>query len=324
MPRVTAQQVALAAGVSISAVSRTFTEGGSVSPETRARVEAAAAQLGYRPNQLARGLMTGRTRLVAVLLAGVDEPALAPALGRIVERLQLHGLHPLLARLDSEPGAAGALDLLMQYQADAALIVGAELPDGFARDCQRSGVPALHLFGQRAARNPVPVIGADEAAAGTEVAARLLAGKRKRLACLTATPAADAVTAFAAAVAAVRGASAQLADVAASSVDEGRRAALALLAGARPPQALFCTDDRLALGALDACRELGLDVPGTVAIVGWGALGLGAGLATVRLPVVAAVDEAVERLAAALAAPGSKLAGKRLQCEQVAGASAPG
>jgi len=331
MPRVTAQQVALSAGVSISAVSRTFTEGGSVSPETRARVEAVAAELGYRPNQLARGLMTGRTRLVGVVLAGVDDPLHALALARIVERLQLLGLHALLARLDTEPGSGGALDMLLQYQVDAALLVGATLPDGFARECQRASVPALHLFGRRAARNVVPVIGADEAAAAAEVARLFIGAKLKRIACITDDAGSDRITSFAETCAGARVAAPPIASVDAASADDGRRAALRLLGAARTPQALFCTDDRLAHGALDACRELGLAVPEQVAIVGWGDLDGAAGgngngaLSTVRPPVAAMVDDAVSRIGHTLATPGgARLSGKRHGCELLQRATTPG
>ncbi|WP_051378396.1 LacI family DNA-binding transcriptional regulator [Derxia gummosa] len=320
MARVTAQQVAESAGVSISAVSRTFTEGGSVSPETRARVEAAAAKLGYRPNQLARGLMTGRTRLVGVLLAGTPGAAESLALARVVEGLQAHSLHPLVTRIDATPGPAAALDVLLQYQVDAALIVGAELPDGFARDCQRAGIPALHLLGRKAARPAVPVVGADESAASAALVEKLVAGKRKRLACITDTPDAERVTAFTEAAGAVKGVSAAVTTVEAATVEAGRAAAARLLAAGKAPQALFCSDDRLALGALAACREAGLDVPGAVAIAGWGALGLDPALATVKPPVEAIVDDAIGRLVATLAG-GGKLAGKRLQCELLPGAT---
>ena len=72
--RVTAKEVAELAGVSISAVSRTMTEGASVSAETREKVSAAARALGYQPNALARSLMTRRTDLIALISNHFDSP----------------------------------------------------------------------------------------------------------------------------------------------------------------------------------------------------------------------------------------------------------
>ena len=69
---VTSEDVARLAQVSQSAVSRTFTPGASVSEKTRGRVLEAAKQLGYRPNALARAMISGRSRLIAILVAYLD------------------------------------------------------------------------------------------------------------------------------------------------------------------------------------------------------------------------------------------------------------
>jgi DNA-binding LacI/PurR family transcriptional regulator len=97
--RLTARQVAAEAGVSISAVSRTFTDGASVSPATRARVLSAARTLGYRPNVLAQSLMTGRTRLIGLVSNNFDNPAFMEIFDQFTRLLQQRGLRPLLANL---------------------------------------------------------------------------------------------------------------------------------------------------------------------------------------------------------------------------------
>ena len=71
-PSVTSSQVAEHAGVSQSAVSRTFTPGASISPKTRAKVLASAKELGYRPNAIARSLITSRSRIIAVVMAYLE------------------------------------------------------------------------------------------------------------------------------------------------------------------------------------------------------------------------------------------------------------
>ena len=70
--RVTSAQVAALAGVSQSAVSRVFTPGASVSPKTAEKVRAAAEQLGYRPNVLARAMITGRSRIIGLVVAYLE------------------------------------------------------------------------------------------------------------------------------------------------------------------------------------------------------------------------------------------------------------
>ena len=72
--RVTAEQVARHAGVSQSAVSRVFTPGASASANTVRRVQEAAAELGYRPNVLARSLKAGRSRMIGIVVAYLDNP----------------------------------------------------------------------------------------------------------------------------------------------------------------------------------------------------------------------------------------------------------
>ena len=71
-PGVTSSQVAEHAGVSQSAVSRTFTPGASISSKTRQKVLASAKELGYRPNAIARSLITNRSRIIAVVMAYLE------------------------------------------------------------------------------------------------------------------------------------------------------------------------------------------------------------------------------------------------------------
>ncbi|MEM7379524.1 MAG: LacI family DNA-binding transcriptional regulator, partial [Pseudomonadota bacterium] len=86
--RVTAEQVARHAGVSQSAVSRVFTPGASASANTVQRVRAAAAELGYRPNVLARSLKAGRSRIIGIVVAYLDNPFYPDALEKLSKALQ--------------------------------------------------------------------------------------------------------------------------------------------------------------------------------------------------------------------------------------------
>jgi hypothetical protein len=109
--KITAQDVARLAGVSQSAVSRVFTPGASASQDDGAKVRAAAEQLGYRPDPLARAMITGRTRIIGLVVAYLDNQFYPMALERLSRVLQERGLsHPGLhgRELHRKGGRGGA------------------------------------------------------------------------------------------------------------------------------------------------------------------------------------------------------------------------
>ena len=93
---VTLKDVAERAGVSRSAVSRTYTEGASVSPKTRKKIEKAAADLGYSPNALASSLTTGRTKMIGLVSNNFHNPIFLEVFDLFTRGLQERGLRPLL------------------------------------------------------------------------------------------------------------------------------------------------------------------------------------------------------------------------------------
>jgi DNA-binding LacI/PurR family transcriptional regulator len=94
--RVTSLDVARWAGVSQSAVSRTFTENSSVSTKTAEKVRQAAIELGYRPNILARSLITGKSNIIGVLVSYLDNFFYPDALEKLSNLLQSEGYHVLI------------------------------------------------------------------------------------------------------------------------------------------------------------------------------------------------------------------------------------
>ena len=94
--KVTSLQVAKAAGVSQSAVSRVFTPGASASSKTIEKVRRAANELGYRPNVLARSLMTGKSRLIGLVVAYLNNQFYPDVMEKISKGLQAEGYHVLV------------------------------------------------------------------------------------------------------------------------------------------------------------------------------------------------------------------------------------
>ena len=94
--RSTSADVARLAGVSQSAVSRVFTDGASASAKTSAKVKEAAEQLGYRPNRLARSLLTGKSYMVGLVVAYLDNYFYPDVLEKLSKALQQQGYHVLI------------------------------------------------------------------------------------------------------------------------------------------------------------------------------------------------------------------------------------
>ena len=126
---VTALDVARAAGVSRSAVSRTFTEGASVSEKTRQSVLEAALRLGYSPNAIARSLITQRSRMVGLVIGELTNPFFAEVLETFSEKLQNVGLRVLLfsiARVHDIGRTGGSA---IDYRSEiSGLLVGRHFP----------------------------------------------------------------------------------------------------------------------------------------------------------------------------------------------------
>jgi DNA-binding LacI/PurR family transcriptional regulator len=135
-----AQAVAEAAGVSRSAVSRTFTPGASVSEETRQRVLAAAEALGYHVNHLARGVSRQETGIVCLVVADVDAAQPSRLARAITERLQEAGkVAVLLCVGGPSDDIAATLRRALNYRADATIVMSGTPAQSIVRECLDNG-----------------------------------------------------------------------------------------------------------------------------------------------------------------------------------------
>ncbi|RYY66015.1 MAG: LacI family transcriptional regulator, partial [Comamonadaceae bacterium] len=138
----TAQEVARLAKVSQSAVSRAFTPGASVSEETRERIMAAAKSLGYRPNALARSLITRRSRIIALVMSYLDNQFYPLVIEKLSQKLQKQGYHVLMFISEGDE-TDSVLDEILQYQIDGVVMASAMLSPELARQCADVGVPVV-------------------------------------------------------------------------------------------------------------------------------------------------------------------------------------
>ncbi len=154
-PFVTASDVARRAGVSRSAVSRTFTEGASVSNEVREKVLAAAQALGYRVNRLAQTLNNSSSNLVGVVGANLSSPFIAKQLDMLSLALLRRGQQCLLLNAaDARSDIAPLIDLIFEFRARAIVVLSGEPPSSIVEECLANGVKLIVINRFSIARTP--------------------------------------------------------------------------------------------------------------------------------------------------------------------------
>jgi DNA-binding LacI/PurR family transcriptional regulator len=326
--RATSYDVARAAGVSQSAVSRCFAPGASISPKTRERVLRFASELGYRPNALAQGLISRRTNLVAVLISSLTNLYYPEVLAELTKRLTARDMRVLLFALDSESGVDEALDQVFRHSVDGA-ICAARLSDKQVRMFADHRVP-LVLYNRTATSAPAASVSCDSAAGEQDLVERLLAAGHRRFA-IIAGPEDSSVGEDRRIAALDRLGRAGLADVPVVrgdfSYDSGARGVRRLMEGGARFDALVCVSDLMAIGAIDACREaFGLRTPQDISVVGFDGSGPASWasyrVTSIRQPVHRMTEAAVAMLTERIADPTTPSERRLFSGEFVAGASA--
>jgi LacI family transcriptional regulator len=287
---ITIYQVAAHAGVSITTVSRVMRESGPVAAETRDRVLDAIDTLRFVPSRLGRGLAERRHAANGIVFPGLSGPYysevlagyehVATELGRSVLILSTHGREAVRHKV---------LDLASRV--DGLVIFGRTVRDEVVDEVVAMGVPVVLL-----ARPPMS--GVDGIVTENERTARALAthliehGCRRLVFVGDPSISPDAAARWEGVSAALveAGIKPRRPELCAFGTEAGQAATYGLLARSRGrPQALICANDEIALGAMIAADQLGLQVPTDVAITGWddimAARHAGPGLTTVRQPM---------------------------------------
>lgn len=307
---ITLKEVAERAGVSRSAVSRTFTDGASVSDKMRRKVEKAARELGYSPNALASSLTTGRTKLIGLVSNNFHNPIFLEVFDLFTRGLQDRGLRPLLVNLSHETEPEQSVRMLRQYSVDGVVVASSTLPPLFAKAFRDAGVPVVHSFGRYSAAPQVHVVGIDNVECGRMAARTLIARGYRRVAFLggpeKATSTQDRLTGFLSELAAQPRIRTSYSFADAYTFDAGRREMLRLLQGL-PAEAYFCGDDVLSIGVLSAVQDSALSVPGDIGIIGLNDMEMAGwqniNLTTIHQPIRQIVSSSIELMVAMLTEP---------------------
>ena len=307
---VTLKDVAERAGVSRSAVSRTFTDGASVSDKMRRKVEKAARELGYSPNALASSLTTGRTKLIGLISNNFHNPIFLEVFDLFTRGLQNCGLRPLLVNLTDETDPANSVRMLRQYSVDGVVVASSTLPPGFAKAFRDAQMPVVHSFGRYSSAPQVHVVGIDNVECGRMAARELLRREYDSVAFMggpeAATSTQDRFKGFMSELEAYPNVRVTHSFATAYSFDAGRIEMLRLLANG-PAQAYFCGDDVLSIGALSAIEDSGYSCPEDIGIIGLNDMEMARwesiNLTTIHQPIRQIVNSSIELTVAMLNDP---------------------
>jgi LacI family transcriptional regulator len=309
--RVGIREVAAAAGVSVTTVSHSLSGGGALSDATRERVRSVAESLNYTPNRLASGLRSKRSQIIGFIS---DEISTTPYAGRVLLGAQEAAaandqvLMIVNTSRDDRLESRG-IDALLQHSVDGIIYArmyhqAVKLPEAL------TGVPIVLLDAYSDRTDLSSVVPDEEGAARTAMEHLINAGHRRigYLGNIDDIPATHGRLAGYRAVLAENGIAFDeaLVTTTESTTGPGRDAAGRLLALADRPTALFCFNDRMAMGAYQAAQLAGLSIPNDLSIVSIDNFELVAdallpGLTSIALPHYEMGRWAIERLAAELA-----------------------
>jgi len=273
MARITINDVAREARVSTMTVSRVINNKGEISPLTRERVEGVIARLGYRPSAVARSLSSNRTQTLGLVVPDITNPFFPEIVRGAEDTAVQRGYSVILCNTVEDPAREKVvLELLESKRVDGVVLCSARLPDDTLLPLIKR-YPAAVLFNRPALNSVSTSLQVDDTYGAMRAVHHLLAAGRRHLALLSGPPHSHSgrgrVKGFSMALEATgHPHDGALRHPCAPTEAGGYEAARALL-GAHPQvDGLLCYNDLVAIGALQACAELGLRVPEDLAIIG--------------------------------------------------------
>ncbi|QTP55365.1 LacI family DNA-binding transcriptional regulator [Billgrantia sulfidoxydans] len=300
---VTSRDVAKLAGVSQSAVSRSFSSDAKVAEKTRKKVMAAARELGYRPNSIARSLITRSSRTIAVVTYSLDNPFYAFMLEKASRFFQQQGYHLLLFFAPSDRGFDTVIDEIIRSQVEGVLLLAITLDNAQAEEVADFGIPVV-IINRTVNYAGISQVGSDNFSGGYWAGQHLASLGHRRIAYLAGLP--DSSTdhqrhaGFIEGLATM-GAACHALEVGNYRYTDACDATRRLFAAKSPPDALFCANDVMAIAAMETMRhEFGLMVPNDVSVIGFDDVPMASwpshSLTTLQQPVDQMIMKATELL----------------------------
>ena len=270
--RVTIAQVAMAAGVSPTTVSHVLSGKRMVGAATRDRVQAAVRELGYRPNGVARNLRTRRSHVIAVIVPDITNPFYGMATRGLADAVDEAGFGTYVCNTDAKfEREQKFLEDVLDRGVDGVVLASVDVTQQHLIEPNRFGTPVVCL-GDGVEFPEVDRVVPDDEGGSRAATDHLIERGASRIAMIAGPRGAG--------LARIRGYR-QALEGAGRSFDPtlvqeggwtrqgGRDAMRALVSQGARPDAVFCANDLMAIGAMDVVHELGLRVPGDVALVGF-------------------------------------------------------
>ncbi|HEY65796.1 MAG TPA: LacI family transcriptional regulator [Caldilineae bacterium] len=287
---VTMRDVARRAGVSIKTVSRVVNNQGEISEATRQRVLKAIEELGYRPNALARGLVSGKTLTVALIIPQITDPFFPEVVLGVESVARKHGYSVFLCNTNEDPQQELAyVEVLASKQVDGIILCGSRLNAD-----QLSKVASLHRVSILTSRKPrsAAVVSIPGEAGLYEITSHLIRLGHKKIGHIGwwTEDESERLDGYRRALRehGIEGNERWVMRLPQVSIENAHRAARQLLERASEITAISCYNDLVAIGVLQACKELGRRVPVDLAVVGFDDIPLASlvtpALTTMRVP----------------------------------------
>ena len=276
-PAVKLRDVARQAGVHPATASRALNPETRllVSEETAKRVLAAATQLGYRPNAVARSLRTRRSHTVGVLIPDLNNPLFPPMIRGLEDRLAKAGYVALIGNTDGDDARERQVfEQMLARHVDGYVLATAHLRNPLLEEAVQAGVPVV-LMNRMAADYDFPSVVVDNERGVKMAVSHLLALGHKKIACIAGpqdlSTGLDRYRGYQAAMAeaGLELAPGQVAFAHAFSIEEGQRCAAEILAAAGDCTAVAAGNDMLAVGCYLALDQAGLSCPADISVVGF-------------------------------------------------------
>lgn len=323
---VTSMDVARLAGVSQTSVSRVFNADCSreVKQETREKVLAAAKKLGYKPNIIARSMISRKTDIIGIVIGNPVGPFYTKIITSLTAKIQEQGKQCLMFTVESEQDIDIILERVLQYQVDGIIITAAALSREMANLCIQNDTPVV-LFNRFVPGLNASSVYCDNIEAGRIVAQYLAESGHENIAHITYKKDSSSVIERRIGFYGMLreyGIYNVVEEVCDYTYESGYNVALKLLKQENRPDAIFCTSDLIAMGAMDVARfEMGLKVPEDIAIVGFDNIPMASwsayDLTTVNQPVELLVEETVNTLSQLIEKPSIGPISKMLKMDLV-------
>ncbi|MBN1440177.1 MAG: LacI family DNA-binding transcriptional regulator [Anaerolineales bacterium] len=333
--KATAADIARKAGVSIMTVSRVVNHKGDVSPATRRRVEQIITRLNYRPSGIARSLVTRQSGTIGLVIPDVSNPFFADVALGAEHVACAEGYNVYLCHTAEDPERElSVIASLEEKRVDGLVLFSRLEPKSLsaAVDHQTAVVLINRLAPRNTKKTSVGSVRLDDVLGGRLVTHHLLESGRRAIGFLSGPAASHSARNRVIGYREALASAGMPRDPAwehpcPPTVDGGQAAARALLLAKPELTALFCFNDLVAVGALQACAELGRKVPRDLAVAGYDDIPLAAlvtpPLTTCRTPRYELGAEAVRQLLGRIRGEKSAAPETILQPQLVVRASAP-